>query len=118
MQYTRPSQLLAVLAASALCSAANAGPGNDSCANATPITLGGIQGTTIGAGSEAGSSGCNGPGPDVYYTWTAPASCQFEIQTCDGATDFDTLLSVHSACPATPSNMLQCNDDACELGRS
>lgn len=82
-------------------------PGNDHCVNAEPLSItGSISGTTAGATGEAfgpvsnvlATCATNSANPvfDVWYTWTAPCSAPLTISTC-GA--FDTLLSVHLACP-------------------
>jgi hypothetical protein len=95
-----------------LCASAGARPANDTCSGAIPIGLGSVNGTTRGASSNGDTNcGNSSAAPDVYYQFIAPADAAFEVLTCDGNTDYDTVLSVHSACPATPANTIACNDD-------
>jgi hypothetical protein len=111
-----PRLSLAGLAAGLLCSSAFAQPGNDGCGGAIAIGLGAVTGTTVNAAND-GSTGCGTTeeSPDVYYAFAAPASADFQVTTCDGNTNYDTVLSVHSACPATAANEIACNDDTCDL---
>lgn len=50
---------------------------------------------------------CGGAGPDVTYLWTPPVTGRYRFTTV--GSDFDTVLSVHSADCVTE---LACNDDA------
>src|SRR5690606_29321648 len=99
-----------------LCTAAGAQPANDTCSGAIPIGLGAVNGQTLGATpdttNEEDVCGNSDRAPDVYYRFVAPATATFEVLTCDASTDYDTVLSVHSACPATAGNRIACNDDA------
>jgi hypothetical protein len=55
--------------------------------------------------------------PDVYFRFVTPFGGVLELDTCgthdtptvDGGVD--TVLSIHTACPATPFNEWECNDD-------
>lgn len=89
-------------------------PANDTCDDATYIYT---YGTYVGDNSNATSDGSQvacgsvgGGGRDVYWRFSPPASGTVTIDTC-GST-FDTVLSVHDDCPATPDNMIVCDDDA------
>lgn len=90
-------------------------PANNACAAATGVTIGTYTGTTASATID-GPSGCSGAGtaPDVWYSYTAAAFGTLILDTCGSA--YDTLLSVHSACPGTAANQLACNDDASFCG--
>ncbi len=91
---------------------------SDSCEGATPVfpMLGQstvLAGCTLNASpSSAPISGCGVPngGADAWYTWTPACSGSIVIDTFGSA--FDTVLSVHTACP-TPGNehLIACNDD-------
>ncbi|MCC6321143.1 MAG: hypothetical protein IT438_06880 [Phycisphaerales bacterium] len=85
-------------------------PSNDACANALARSVG-I--TTFGSTSNAtgdGSATCGGSaGPDVWYRVFAPLTGSLRIDTCGSL--YDTVLSVHSACPGTTANQIGCNDD-------
>jgi hypothetical protein len=101
-------------------------PSNDDCATATVIGpgAGNLAGTTIGATgaastlTAAGVASCatNTAVPifDVWYSFTAPCTASYSFNTCGS---YDTLLSVHTACPTT-TNAFQlaptgssCNDN-------
>jgi len=87
-------------------------PSNDGCASATAIGNGSFNGTTNNA-TDDGDSTCAGSStPDVYYLYTAPTTGSVTASTCAGGS-FDTVISVHSACPASPVNQIACNDNFC-----
>jgi len=108
-------------------------PSNDLCSTATMISgsSGSIPGTTVGATGDNNTSAsampsCNGSYSffDVFYDFTACATGNLTLETCG---TFDTILSVHTACPTlTTSNQLtptasSCNDNgpgACAPGSS
>lgn len=101
--------------------AARGQPANDICAQAMtgfaiPPGGGTVSGTLAGASRDAMGTTCpsNQTGPDVYHTITPTASGVYTFETCGGAA-WDTVLSVHTACPASAANQLPqaCNDDAC-----
>jgi hypothetical protein len=88
-------------------------PMHDNCSDAVMICPGYTYfGQTLTATSD-GSSSCDGPGasPDVWY-YFRPLGSGYVILTLCGS-DYDTVLSVHSACPGSPENQLACNDDSC-----
>jgi hypothetical protein len=90
-------------------------PANDSCSAAIVVGDGVYNGTTLQAGAD-GTCSCGGaaPSPDVWYSYTAACTGTVAMQTCNSA--FDTVLSVHTACPGTAANQVGgpggCNDDA------
>ncbi|MBL8861853.1 MAG: hypothetical protein JNK02_07550 [Planctomycetes bacterium] len=51
---------------------------------------------------------------DVWFTWTAPASGQYEISVC-GFTGYDTKLAVYSGAGCPSGGPIACNDDSCGL---
>ncbi len=87
------------------------GPANDLCANAIPYTVGSTaSGTTTGATTDgAADCGSSLASPDVWYTMTPSCPGLLRLDTCGSS--YDTVLSVHSACPGTIANELACNDD-------
>jgi hypothetical protein len=92
---------------------------NDLCSAPTPIILGTpATGSTSPALTTDTSVACGASSFDVWHTFIAPQSGLYSFSTCTG-TDFDTVLSIHSACPSSPSStVLACNDNACSSGSS
>ncbi len=87
-------------------------PANDNCASATAVGNGTFNGSTTTATSD-GASTCAGAGsPDVYYRYTAPATGPVAASTCVSAS-YDTVISVHTGCPASAANQIDCNNDFC-----
>ncbi len=92
-------------------------PGTDSCSAATELSPGTVQVSTSGATTDGASSCDSGaPGPDVWFRYTPAADCSLRVNTCNSS--FDTILSVHTACPGTALNQVACNDDTCAQGSS
>jgi hypothetical protein len=93
-------------------------PANDYCGDAIPVGEGLTLGSLVGATND-GSATCSGtPGPDVWYSYTAPVSGKLTLTTC-GTNDLpgvdlgvDTILSLHTGCPGTAANTIACNDDS------
>ena len=84
--------------------------GADDCSNAQPISgLGTFVFNTTSA-TSGGPSGCGGIGRDVWWSWTAPSTSDYQVSTCGNAS-WDTVLAVFSNC----STQITCNDDACGL---
>ncbi len=91
---------------------------NDDCVNADVVFDGTTAGTLVG-GTHDGESSCGitSSSPDVWYVYTASCTGMVHISTCGtsdiGGTDagIDTVLSVHTGCPGTTSNEVDCNDD-------
>lgn len=90
------------------------GSPNDSCANAQQLLPGQtVTGSTI-CDSNDGQAPCvNSRSNDIWYTITPTCSGVYTLSTCSPLSNFDTLLSVHTACPGTIANAIACNDDAC-----
>ena len=87
-------------------------PPNDSCGSAVAIGLGDTMGTTTGALANGTSScGFSITSPDVYFTFTPTRTAFVQFETT-AAGNFDTVISLHSACPATLANQLACDDDS------
>ena len=86
----------------------------DDCVLAAPIAGGSLTGSTAVATND-GSSACgrSESSPDVWFSYTPEADCLLRVDTC--GSDYDTVLSVHDACPATQANEIACNDDSCGL---
>jgi hypothetical protein len=86
-------------------------PANDTCATKIAITPGTYTGGT-GFGANEGSALCgnSNASPDVWYIITPAISGIARLDTCGSG--YDTVLSVHTACPGTAANQIACNDDA------
>jgi subtilisin-like proprotein convertase family protein/cytochrome c553 len=86
------------------------------CPSADPVF-----GTTSGKqpGENHGSSSCgsSGSSPDVFFRYTPASSGTATVQTCDMGS-YDTVLSIHTDCPGTTANEIECNDDNCANYRS
>jgi len=92
-------------------SPANAAPVNDTCAAATTIGNGAFSGDTSTAGSDGDATcGDSDFSPDTWFKYTAPAAASIYVNTFGSA--YDTVLSLHTACPGTSGNEVDCNDDA------
>ncbi|MFN0009904.1 MAG: GEVED domain-containing protein [Planctomycetota bacterium] len=96
-------------------------PSNDLCSNATvlPGNSGSLAATNVGATGDASGLTSTGLATcattytywDTWYEWTAPCTSTVTVATCG---PFDTVLSVHSACPTfSVSNQIAgaCNND-------
>ncbi len=87
----------------------------DSCAAPLPMPTGNFVGCTQTATPSIGTVttcgiGANGQGPDVWFRFTPACDGNAVIDTL-GST-FDTVLSIHSDCPAPGvTNSIACNDD-------
>ncbi|HMN39793.1 MAG TPA: hypothetical protein PKE29_03040 [Phycisphaerales bacterium] len=96
-------------------------PANDDCAQAMagfaiPPGGGTVAGTLAGATRDATGTTCPGnqSGADVYHTITPTITGSYTFETC-GLAAWDTVLSVHTGCPASVANQLPqaCSDDLC-----
>jgi hypothetical protein len=92
---------------------------NDLCANALPLVAGQtVTGSILCAGSD-GSATCASSefNADAWYKFTAPHDGELSVDLCGSRdiegqeTGIDGVVSVHTACPGTISNELECNDD-------
>jgi murein tripeptide amidase MpaA len=84
----------------------------DSCAAAQLACAGTYYGTTVGATLD-GSCSCaeSATAPDGWYFYRPYGNGYFTASLCGSS--FDTVLSIHSACPGTEANEIACNDDYC-----
>ncbi|MBX3382081.1 MAG: matrixin family metalloprotease [Phycisphaeraceae bacterium] len=86
-------------------------PVNNNCASAIPLTLGAAyDGSNVNATTQ-GVASCRPTtsGADVWHTFTPTCTGNYRIDTC--GSQFDVVLSVHSACVGTSANTLFCQDD-------
>ena len=90
--------------------AARSAPANDACGAAGPIGLGTFTGSTLGATNDGSATcGSSTSSSDVWYRYTATEDGNVSFDTFNSS--FDTVLSLHSGCPATGTE-LGCSDDA------
>ncbi|MBY0313646.1 MAG: hypothetical protein K2W85_16400 [Phycisphaerales bacterium] len=88
---------------------------SDSCEGAIAVQSGTFGGctaeATLDGASSCGNSINGSQGPDVWFSWTPRCSGTAEVNTIGSS--FDTVLSVHLACPdANSLNSIGCSDDA------
>jgi hypothetical protein len=85
-------------------------PINDLCANATAVGAGTFVSETCSA-TRDGQTSCQGntSAPDIWYVYTPTVDQTVTLNTFGSS--YDTMLSVHSGCPGTGSNQINCNDD-------
>lgn len=96
-------------------------PANNACESATVIDAASlpasITGTTASASSE-GQSGCGTTsvpsGRDVFYRFTPGVAGTYQFSLCGSAQAWDSLVSVHTGCPASIANQVagSCNNTA------
>lgn len=87
----------------------------DTCANAEYVGPGKVYtGSTVGMTNVYFySCGSSGGSPDVWYRYRPYASGTLTVSLCGSS--FDTVVSIHSACPTTSNNyQLGCNDNGCD----
>jgi len=91
-------------------------PPNNTCDGAEVFTANGTlsganeTATTDGAGFNCADLGAGTK--DLYWRVTPPVSGILTVDTClSTPIFFDTVLTVHTGCPATPANMVVCSDD-------
>ena len=100
--------------------------GNDACGgaialcDATPVTSTTV-GATVTSADGTASCGSSSSTPDVWYSYIPASSGAIVVDTCGAATNFDTVLSVHTGlCGALTQTA--CNDDSttspCTANRS
>ncbi|MEM6571161.1 MAG: hypothetical protein AAF957_22305 [Planctomycetota bacterium] len=107
-----PSLASATLLAGALTGVAAAQGAND-CSNAQPISGVGNFAFDNTSATTDGPSACGGLGRDVWYSWVAPSTDDYQVSTC-GLAGWDTALAVYSG-DCGNLNLEDCNDDACSL---
>src|SRR4051794_20893689 len=98
-------------------SAASAVPANDNFANATALSGSNVStaGDNIGATAEAGepNHAGNASAHSVWWSWTAPSTGRFVIDTCDFNT-VDTVLAVYTGNTLAALSEVASSDDANE----
>jgi len=85
---------------------------NDHCADALAVTDGTYVGTTVGTTTEGILDCVNPETHDVWFVYTNPEDCAKDVtfSTCNGVTDFDTVLRAYDGCGGS---FLGLNDDGC-----
>ncbi len=87
----------------------------DNCADATLITAGVYNGSTAAATNDGASlCGNTSSSRDVWFRFVASEAGEVTFETCGGS-NYDTVLSLHTGCPGSGGNTVQCNDDSCGL---
>jgi glucose/arabinose dehydrogenase len=85
-------------------------PANATCATAQTIGSGDTVSSNVRA-SGATPSGCGiNDTSAVWFRHVAAVSGPIDARTCGGTTNFDTTLSVYTACGGQP---IACDDDSC-----
>lgn len=90
-------------------------PPNDECATPVSVDLG-VNGpfSNMGASASTPAFSCGGGGSDLWYSFIAPESGAFTLDTCQ-TRSVDTILEVYDGtCGSLTS--LACNDDFCGTG--
>ncbi len=94
--------------------------GADNCGGAATISEGLTGFSTIGATTDGspdplcGNAGTDDIGQDIWFNYTAPASGELTVSTCEqlgGSADFDTRIAVYPGCGCPPGSAVACNDD-------
>jgi hypothetical protein len=84
----------------------------------TDMSLGSMVGASVASGTINGagnqSNECGGMGPDLSFSWFAPASGDYRIDTCSSQLTFDSVLHVYDG--SCSGAQIACNDNACGLG--
>ncbi len=86
---------------------------NGTCDTAIDVCPGSVSGSTVGVPND-GSAGCGASNstPDVWYRYTPDANGVATASLCSG-TSYDSVISVHTACPGSSGNQVDCDDDGC-----
>jgi hypothetical protein len=85
---------------------------SDRCEDAPTVGFGTFTGCTEQAtvdNTAAAPCAPSSTSPDLWWNFVAPSTGSVTIST-EGS-NFDTVLSVHSACPGTAANAIACNND-------
>ncbi|MFN7021590.1 MAG: hypothetical protein ACK4WH_09720 [Phycisphaerales bacterium] len=91
-------------------------PPNDDCLTPTVLIEGfPILGTTIDATTGPGGTACSPSSLDVYFVLIPSTTDFYQITLCDSTPEWDSVISLHAGCPATPLNELTCNNNTCGL---
>ncbi len=90
-------------------------PANDNCVDAAVAVVGANPFDNTFASTEIADPSCGFGGTaftkDVWFVFTPDTTGAVVLETCSGATPFDTGIEVWSACPAAGGTILGCNDD-------
>jgi hypothetical protein len=101
-------------ATSAASFAVGTAPANDNFANARVIggNAGTVAGSNTGASKEPGepNHAGNAGGSSVWYSWTAPGSGSWQLDTAGSS--FDTLLAVYTGTSVAALSLVASNDDS------
>lgn len=89
---------------------------NDACAAAQPLVIGTMIGDTSLLTNDGTACGNSSSSKDAWYKYVPKINGTATFTTC--GSDFDTVISVHTACPGTTLNSIACNDDASGSGCS
>jgi hypothetical protein len=86
-------------------------PPNDDFADAVELTgdAGGVDGTNLGASSEADEP--DYLGNSVWYQWTAPSSGWATFETCGG--DLDSILAAFTGSELADLELIAWDDEGC-----
>jgi hypothetical protein len=90
-------------------------PAHDDCAAAQIVCPGSTYFGSTADATNDGSASCGDSvaSADVWYYYQPYGSGFLTISLCDSP--YNTVLSVHTACPGTAANEVACNDDYCGL---
>jgi hypothetical protein len=95
-------------------------PASDDCVDALSICPGTtMSGSTVSAGNDGSATcGSSDASPDAWYRYTPNSDGSAIFSLCNDGTAYDSVLSVHTSCPGSDANELDCDDDACGVGGS
>jgi hypothetical protein len=88
-------------------------PFNDECTGAATVIDGSVVNDTLHRASNSPGTGCTTDyNRDRWYRFVAPCAGDLNVSMCGSFNGggVDTVISVHSACPASSANSLACND--------
>ncbi len=89
----------------------------DACVFAQPACPGQVYTGNTDNFTIDGSASCDAaPSADVWYRYTPGTSGEVSVSLC--GSNFDTIVSVHTACPGDSRNEVACDDDSCPEGES
>jgi|GEM_PF-3057927 len=86
-----------------------AAPSNDTCVSALTLTVNSAAFGNNDTANTDGDTGCAGTGKDVWFRFVPTCTDTYAFTSCGSS--FDTVVSLHSACPGTAGNQIACNDD-------
>jgi hypothetical protein len=89
-------------------------PENDLCADAIEACPGIPYAGNTANGYNDGSSSCgsSSSSADLWYSYTPGSSGSATFSLCTG-TSYDAVMSIHTGCPGSSTNELDCDDDGC-----